>query len=204
MPSPYLRAYPPETVIAEKFNAMVTLGRANSRMKDSYDVWMLMNTFKIAPARRRRAIVATFACRRTAIPAVVPDGLCEAFAADPAKQRQWDAFARELSGQIPGIAFIVADLRLRLTGFLVPSLNLNPHPDRMRVDGKQIELGQRDAAHLCCCNEGHQTIRRLSLAIGWTPLDRWFETAALIGIAAVVKATGDQPLHISAGNEVLR
>jgi Nucleotidyl transferase AbiEii toxin, Type IV TA system len=38
MPSPHLRAYPPETVIAEKFHAMVALGRANSRMKDYYDV----------------------------------------------------------------------------------------------------------------------------------------------------------------------
>ena len=35
MPSPHLRAYPPETVIAEKFHAMVVLGRANSRMKVS-------------------------------------------------------------------------------------------------------------------------------------------------------------------------
>lgn len=41
MPSPHLRAYPRETVIAEKFQAMVALGRANSRMKDFYDVWLL-------------------------------------------------------------------------------------------------------------------------------------------------------------------
>ncbi len=38
MPSPHLRAYPLETVVAEKFHAMVALGRANSRMKDYYDV----------------------------------------------------------------------------------------------------------------------------------------------------------------------
>jgi predicted nucleotidyltransferase component of viral defense system len=49
MPSPHLRAYPPETVIAEKFHAMVALGRANSRMKDYYDVWMLMRDPKSAP-----------------------------------------------------------------------------------------------------------------------------------------------------------
>ena len=118
MPSPHLRAYPPETVIAEKFHAMVTLGRANSRMKDYYDVWMLMNTFETKPDRLRRAIAATFARRGTAIPAVVPDGLSEGFAADLAKQRQWNAFARDLSGPVPALALIVTDLRQRLAAFL--------------------------------------------------------------------------------------
>jgi predicted nucleotidyltransferase component of viral defense system len=61
LPSPHLRAYPPETVIAEKFHAMVVLGLANSRMKDYYDVWMLMSAFKLDPDRLRWAITATFA-----------------------------------------------------------------------------------------------------------------------------------------------
>ena len=114
------RAYPPETVIAEKFHAMVVLGRANSRMKDYYDVWMLMNAFELEPERLRRAIVATFARRSTVIPAEVPDGLSEAFAADTAKQWQWDAFARNLSGPIPGFGLVVSELRQRLRAFLAP------------------------------------------------------------------------------------
>jgi len=118
MPSPHLRAYPPETVIAEKFHAMVVLGLANSRMKDYYDVWMLTSAFDIEHERLRRAIVATFARRSTVIPAEVPDGLSDAFATDPGKQRQWDAFARSLSGTIPGFGFVVSELRLRLAGFL--------------------------------------------------------------------------------------
>jgi hypothetical protein len=44
-PAPRLRAYARETVIAEKFQAMVALGRANSRMKDFYDVWTLSRSF---------------------------------------------------------------------------------------------------------------------------------------------------------------
>lgn len=40
-PAPQLRAYPRETVVAEKFQAMVAMGIANSRMKDFYDVWTL-------------------------------------------------------------------------------------------------------------------------------------------------------------------
>ena len=120
MPSPHLRAYPPETVIAEKFHAMVALGRANSRMKDYYDVWMLTSTFDLEPERLRRAIVATFARRNTVIPAMVPDGLSDAFAADAGKQRQWEAFARNLSGPVPGLGLIVSELRQRLTALLAP------------------------------------------------------------------------------------
>jgi hypothetical protein len=82
---------------------------------------MLMSTFKIEPDRLRRAIAATFARRGTAIPAVVPDGLRDAFAADLAKSRQWDAFARDLSGPIPELALIVAELRQRLRVFLAPN-----------------------------------------------------------------------------------
>jgi len=120
MPSPHLRAYPPETVIAEKFHAMVALGRANSRMKDYYDVWMLMSAFEIDPERLRRAIAATFERRSTVIPAEVPDGLSDPFAADPAKQRQWDAFARNLSGTNPGFGLVVSEVRQRLKHFLTP------------------------------------------------------------------------------------
>ena len=120
MPSPHLRAYPPETVIAEKLHAMVALGRANSRMKDYYDVWMLTSAVEFEPERLRRAIVATFARRNTVIPAMVPDGLSDAFAADAGKQRQWEAFARNLSGPVPGLGLIVSELRQRLTALLAP------------------------------------------------------------------------------------
>ena len=88
MPSPHLRAYPLETVMAEKFHAMVVLGRANSRMKDDYDVWMLLSSFTVEPQRLRQAIAATFARRNTEIPASVPDGLSDEFAGDVGKQRQ--------------------------------------------------------------------------------------------------------------------
>jgi predicted nucleotidyltransferase component of viral defense system len=121
MPSPHLRAYPPETVIAEKFHAMVALGRANSRMKDYYDVWMLIDSFDLGPERMRRAIEATFARRNTEIPATVPDGLSEEFCADLGKQRQWVAFARSLSSQVPELDRVVRELRDRLMAFTAPN-----------------------------------------------------------------------------------
>ncbi len=120
MPSPRLRAYPLETVIAEKLHAMVTLGMANSRMKDYYDVWMLTRAFTLDPNRLRRAVDATFARRDTSLLASVPEGLSDAFAADPGKQAQWHAFARNLSTSRPGLDEVVVDLRLSLSVLFNP------------------------------------------------------------------------------------
>lgn len=120
MPSPRLRAYPLETVIAEKLHAMVTLGMANSRMKDFYDVWMLTRAFTLDPNRLRRAVDATFARRDTSLLASVPEGLSDAFAADPGKQAQWQAFARNLSTSRPGLDEVVVDLRLSLSVLFNP------------------------------------------------------------------------------------
>jgi hypothetical protein len=66
----------------------------------------------------RQAIAATFARRNTLVPALVPDGLSDAFANDPDKQRQWTAFVRDLSGPVPGLDHIVGDLRKKLMVFL--------------------------------------------------------------------------------------
>lgn len=123
MPSPHLRAYPPETVIAEKFHAMVALGRANSRMKDYYDVWMLTNTMKLDPERMQRAIEATFARRKSKIPTSTPDGLSDEFSADDGKQRQWAAFNSNLSGQVPNLDHVVRELRNKLMVFAAPKID---------------------------------------------------------------------------------
>jgi predicted nucleotidyltransferase component of viral defense system len=110
LPAPKLRAYAPETVIAEKFQAMVALGRANSRMKDFYDIWILTKTFDFARDRLSRAITATFVRRQTAIPINLPDALTAAFAADPLKQRQWAAFAADLDDAPEQLSIVIDDL----------------------------------------------------------------------------------------------
>jgi predicted nucleotidyltransferase component of viral defense system len=110
LPAPKLRAYAPETVIAEKFQAMVALGRANSRMKDFYDIWTLMRTFEFQTDRLARAIAATFARRQTAIPSEAPDALTAAFANDPLKQRQWAAFAADIADAPKQLETIVTAL----------------------------------------------------------------------------------------------
>ncbi len=93
MPSANVRAYPPATVIAEKFQAIVRLGLVNGRMKDYYDLWVLPGSIEIEPEDLDAALLATFRGRETAVPRSVPIGLSDKFAADEQKFRQWAAFA---------------------------------------------------------------------------------------------------------------
>jgi predicted nucleotidyltransferase component of viral defense system len=115
-PAPRLRGYPYETVIAEKFQAMVRLGRANSRMKDFYDIWILAQSCEFDGDRLARAILATFARRTTEIPAEPPDALTQAFAQDKTKQQQWTAFLVDVAVTPGTLAEVVEDL----TAFLMP------------------------------------------------------------------------------------
>ena len=106
MPAPRLRGYTRETVVAEKFQAMVDLGMANSRMKDYYNVWIISQVFEVDRWRLAGAISATFARRGTAIPDGVPDGLSLAFAEDALKRQQWESFKRDLEvdpGPLDGV-----------------------------------------------------------------------------------------------------
>jgi len=115
-PAPRLRVYARETVIAEKFQAMVTLGLANSRMKDFYDIWILSKSFEFDGDRLARAIAATFARRQTAIPVDLPDALTPAFANDEQKQRQWSAFVSDVSASPGSLEKVVG----HLAEFLMP------------------------------------------------------------------------------------
>lgn len=89
---PRLKAYPKETVVAEKLQAMVALGRANSRMKDFYDLLALSRLFGFDGETLVSAIRSTFEQRWTPIPNATPEGLSKDFAEDQEKQRQWAAF----------------------------------------------------------------------------------------------------------------
>jgi predicted nucleotidyltransferase component of viral defense system len=110
-PPPHLRAYARETVIAEKFQALVMLGRANSRMKDLYDIWVLSRTYEFKGDGLARAIAATFARRRTDIPSEPPDALTPAFAEDAAKIQQSNSFVEDVAFQPGSLAEVVRDIR---------------------------------------------------------------------------------------------
>jgi hypothetical protein len=92
-PAPVLQAYTRESQIAEKFEAMISLGIANSRMKDFYDIWLLSRQFDFSSATLTEAIRLTFERRSTTLPNKV-----EAFEASfiDAKKSQWAAFRKRL------------------------------------------------------------------------------------------------------------
>lgn len=120
LPRPRLRAYRPETTIAEKLHAMVVLGEANSRMRDFFDIFALADRRPFDGRPLAEAIRATFERRRTAIPAEPPIALTADFAEIEGKRAQWAAFVRRNR-----IETAPADLRLAITGiaaFVGPAL----------------------------------------------------------------------------------
>jgi len=116
-PAPSIRACPRETVVAEKFQAMVMLGIANSRMKDFYDLYVLARDFAFDGNILIRAIKATFKRRKTNIPSEPPLVLTDEFSSDEVKSVQWRAFVRK-SGLEEGVPEF-RKLLLRLRDFLL-------------------------------------------------------------------------------------
>ena len=117
--APKLRVYPRYTVVAEKLEAMATLGIANSRMKDFFDLWILSRHTNFDGDTLRRAIRATFVRRKTPLPADVPFGLTDDFARDTQKQTQWQAFLGKNRLEVLELAVLVAALR----EFLLPPIS---------------------------------------------------------------------------------
>lgn len=99
--NPLLKVYPKATVIAEKVHAMITLDLANSRMKDYFDVFILIRDFKyeIDPQILREAISVTFSHRKTKIPQTSCRIWEEYFYNDSAKGKQWKAFLRKTKAE---------------------------------------------------------------------------------------------------------
>ena len=111
LPAPQLRAYTKYTVVAEKFHAICLFGMTNTRMKDYFDLWVLLGKNTLDQAELRRAIEATFDRRKMSMPTALPAGLSDAFAADAIKQTQWNAFLKK--NRLDAIALPDVVTRLR-------------------------------------------------------------------------------------------
>jgi hypothetical protein len=135
-PAPVLGAYPKETVVSEKLEALTALGLLNSRMKDYYDLALLSRMYSFEGERLADAIVATFRHRGTTVEAD-PIGLTQAYCDDPARVRQWGAFLRRSRfGEEAGdLTRLVDEIR----PFVLPALSTvaveNPFKARWRPGG---------------------------------------------------------------------
>lgn len=117
-PAPHLKTYPPETVVAEKFQAMVMLGMSNSRLKDFYDLWYLCQEFEFEGEKLCQAFKATFEQRKTPLPLEIPLALTKEFSEDFNKQKQWEGFWRKWNPKAEKAP--LNKITAVLEGFLMP------------------------------------------------------------------------------------
>lgn len=117
-PAPQVKAYGRETVVAEKYQAMVKLGIANSRMKDFYDIWTLASQHDFSGRALSAAIRATFERRQTILPHAPPLALTSEFSEDRQKLTQWQAFIRK--GKLDGSNVTLSEVANLLRDFLLP------------------------------------------------------------------------------------
>ena len=117
LPAPVLRGYPIETAIAEKTEAMIKLGRVNSRMKDFYDVWLLSQHFSFDAEVLYSAIRGTLEKRKTEV--MDFDSLRAEILENQNIEKQWSAFLRKSQLEAPGS---FAETLAQIGGFLTPIL----------------------------------------------------------------------------------
>ncbi len=120
VPPARLLAYPPEAVVAEKLQAMVELGIANSRMKDLYDIWVLSKERHFDGGTLSESVRRTFQRRKTSVPSSSPLALTAEFSTDPLKTKQWMGFLSR-TGLSPGAD--LGQVILELADFLLPVLS---------------------------------------------------------------------------------
>ncbi len=95
LPMPRLHTYPVYAVIAEKLHAIVKLGMTNTRLKDYFDLFVILNREVLNPELLARAIRATFDRRSLPLPSSTPLGLTSEFAMDGSRQAMWTSFIKK-------------------------------------------------------------------------------------------------------------
>lgn len=120
MPPAHIRAYPPESVIAEKFDAMVRFDAAMTRLKDHYDIWAISETFPFEAGTLLEAVRRTLDGRARPFPADWPASLRTEFAERPDKLAQWRAFLGRAAPTLepPPFSELIEQLRLFLDPIL--------------------------------------------------------------------------------------
>ncbi len=100
-PKPHLKGYALETVVSEKFETMVQLGVLNSRMKDFYDIWLLMRRFDFDGARLAESLKRTFTHRKTLFPQGGRLFDEEIYDGQSDRQTLWKTFLKKGNNKLP-------------------------------------------------------------------------------------------------------
>lgn len=123
-PAPTLQTYPVYTVIAEKLHAIALLGMTNSRLKDYFDLWVLLERETLDEAVLAAAIAATYKRRAMAVTGELPIGLSDEFADDATRQALWRAFLKKNQISTVPLQDVVAALRISLHPVLGRAIDL--------------------------------------------------------------------------------
>jgi predicted nucleotidyltransferase component of viral defense system len=101
MPAALVRAYRVEAVIAEKLEALVSIGVATSRLKDFFDIWRLSCLTSLDGLPLQLAVASTFERRATPIPSGLPPALGPEFSSRGDRGLQWARLADRLGIEKP-------------------------------------------------------------------------------------------------------
>jgi predicted nucleotidyltransferase component of viral defense system len=139
-PSPDIRAYAQEAVIAEKLHAMIFLGTANSRMKDFYDVYLLSERFTFSGEVVSKAIAATFLARKTSVPSSLNE--LESFFSDKDKMNSWQAFLKrnDLFEAPEDFMIVKSRFQMFLNPLLASIANTEPFCSTWKAGGPWAKL----------------------------------------------------------------
>ena len=123
-PAPKLKGYTPESVIAEKFEAMMKLGLVNTRMKDFFDVWILSQQLSFTGESLQSVIKTTFEKRQTPLNAL-PDSINEVFYADQIHQTRWKQFLKNIENEAKHIELpkVINEIKEFLEPIVITSMN---------------------------------------------------------------------------------
>jgi Nucleotidyl transferase AbiEii toxin, Type IV TA system len=123
-PAPKLKGYTPESVIAEKFEAMMKLGLVNTRMKDFFDIWILSQQLSFSGESLQSAIKTTFEKRQTLLNAL-PDSINEIFYIDPTHQMRWKQFLKNIENDEKNIELstVINEIKEFLYPIVIASMN---------------------------------------------------------------------------------
>ena len=97
LPVPRLWTYPRETMVAEKFEAMVSRGGDNSRVKDIWDIACLARRFAFDGNILQTAIAETFRRCGTSFAGERPEALLPAYYGDTARAGHWRALQHQIA-----------------------------------------------------------------------------------------------------------
>ena len=119
LPAPRLWTYPRETLVAEKFDAMVSRGMTNTRVKDLWDIACLARRFAFDGETLRTAIEETLRTRQTALAGERPVALLPGYYLDATRAQRWQVLQGQIGASADGPALLV-DAGEELLRFLGP------------------------------------------------------------------------------------